>query len=148
MVLSVVQPRSLLTFLKVTFQVSLTILCIIIIFHRGCSFMHRQIRRRRQPPPPSTKPTKQDVVIAFFHPYCTGGGGGERVLWKMIQVLSQLISNQKHSHNNSDDHDDDHDTRKKYHTPNYNRRAAATGISFHPTMTYVEGMFQCTKMIG
>jgi alpha-1,2-mannosyltransferase len=27
---------------------------------------------------------------AFFHPYCSSGGGGERVLWKMVQVLSDL----------------------------------------------------------
>lgn len=30
-------------------------------------------------------------VIAFFHPYCSGGGGGERVLWKMIEVLGDLL---------------------------------------------------------
>jgi ALG11 mannosyltransferase N-terminus len=30
-------------------------------------------------------------VIAFFHPYCSGGGGGERVLWKMIEVLGDIV---------------------------------------------------------
>lgn len=31
------------------------------------------------------------LVIAFFHPYCSAGGGGERVLWKMVQVLGDLV---------------------------------------------------------
>lgn len=34
-----------------------------------------------------------DIVIGFFHPNCSSGGGGERVLWKMIQALSELIEN-------------------------------------------------------
>ena len=35
------------------------------------------------------------VVIGFFHPNCSSGGGGERVLWKIIQALSDLIDNHK-----------------------------------------------------
>lgn len=32
------------------------------------------------------------LVVAFYHPRCTGGGGGERVLWKMVQVLSEYAA--------------------------------------------------------
>jgi alpha-1,2-mannosyltransferase len=46
----------------------------------------------------SLSQTKDDyvVVMAFFHPHCSGGGGGERVLWKMIQVLGNIVD-----HNNT-----------------------------------------------
>ena len=30
-------------------------------------------------------------IIAFFHPYCAGGGGGERVLWKALEVLGNMV---------------------------------------------------------
>jgi alpha-1,2-mannosyltransferase len=37
-------------------------------------------------------------VVAFFHPYCSGGGGGERVLWKMIEVLGDIVDQGKVLH--------------------------------------------------
>jgi ALG11 mannosyltransferase N-terminus len=39
----------------------------------------------------STQQRQRRKVIAFFHPYCSSGGGGERVLWKAIQVLGDLV---------------------------------------------------------
>jgi ALG11 mannosyltransferase N-terminus len=34
---------------------------------------------------------RRGTTIAFFHPHCGAGGGGERVLWKMVQVLGDLV---------------------------------------------------------
>jgi ALG11 mannosyltransferase N-terminus len=43
-------------------------------------------------------PPGSPKVIAFFHPYCSGGGGGERVLWKMIEVLGDIVDRGKVLH--------------------------------------------------
>ena len=141
----------LLTFANVFFQWIFALLCCMIVLHRCGSFLHRQIRRRQQQlspsipfstnttttrtKHPSTTTTtshnnKNEIVLAFFHPYCTGGGGGERVLWKMIQVLGEMIP-PRSSHRN------------------HNNKATTTIVSFHstiliytidpPTVTYSEG---------
>ena len=141
----------LLTFANVFFQWIFALLCCMIVLHRCGSFLHRQIRRRQLSPSipsvstnttttrtkhQSTTTTshnnnnKNEIVLAFFHPYCTGGGGGERVLWKMIQVLGEMIP-PRSSHRNN------------------NNKATATIVSFHstiliytidpPTVTYSEG---------
>ena len=162
----------LLTFAKVFFQWILALLCCMIVLHRCGSFLHRQIRRRQQqlsPSIPSSTNTtttrtkhqstttsqnnnnnnnKNEIVLAFFHPYCTGGGGGERVVWKMIQVLGEMIPPPRSSEIRND-----HDTlQHKYHSHrnnNNNNNKATTIVSFHstiliytidpPTVTYSEG---------
>lgn len=35
---------------------------------------------------------KTITTFAFFHPHCSAGGGGERVLWKAIEALGQLLN--------------------------------------------------------
>ena len=156
----------LLTFAKVFFQWILALLCCMIVLHRCGSFLHRQIRRRQLSPSipsvstnttttrtkhQSTTTTshnnnnKNEIVLAFFHPYCTGGGGGERVLWKMIQVLGEMIPR-------SSEIRKDHDTLlspHKSHSHRNNNNKATTIVSFHstiliytidpPTVTYSEG---------
>jgi ALG11 mannosyltransferase N-terminus len=65
------------------------IICILfIIWHRVSSLLHRRLRHHTND---TMYTNRNGKVIAFFHPYCTGGGGGERVLWKMIQVLGNII---------------------------------------------------------
>jgi ALG11 mannosyltransferase N-terminus len=63
------------------FSTCLIAVSLFIGYHRIFSFFLR--RRRRD--------ATSGIRIAFFHPYCTGGGGGERVLWKMMQVLGNLM---------------------------------------------------------
>ncbi len=124
------------------FQWIVVSLCVILVFHRGCSAASR-FRRRRRRSPPSPTHTKE-VVIAFFHPYCTGGGGGERVLWKMIQVLGdQLMTIPSNVTKRSND-----DTKQQ--------QQPTPVLSFHPTIiiytidtptvTYVQGMFVCSSL--
>ena len=38
-----------------------------------------------------TCPEKSETVVGFFHPHCFGGGGGERVLWKSVEALGDLL---------------------------------------------------------
>ena len=53
------------------------LIALVVGWHRVPSGRHRRRRRRG--------------TIAFFHPHCSAGGGGERVLWKMVQVLGDLV---------------------------------------------------------
>jgi len=57
--------------------VSSLILVFLFRFHYSRNLQERSQRRHR--------------VLGFYHPYCSGGGGGERVLWKMIQVIGDLV---------------------------------------------------------
>ena len=125
--------------------------CVILMFHRGCSTLRRWQRRQQQQRRSPKSPTNhnhnhtKEVVIAFFHPYCTGGGGGERVLWKMIQVLGDqlMIPTPTSIPSSAVTKRHDNDTKQQQQQPPL--------ISFHPTIviytidaptaTYVQGMY-------
>ena len=126
--------------------------CVILMFHRGCSALRRWQRRQQQQRRSPKSPTNhnhthtKEVVIAFFHPYCTGGGGGERVLWKMIQVLGdQLMIPATTTTIPSSAVTKRHDNDTKQQQP------PPPVLSFHPTIiiytidtptaTYVQGMY-------
>lgn len=123
--------------------------CVILMFHRGCSALRRWQRRQQQQRRSPKSPTNhhnhtKEVVVAFFHPYCTGGGGGERVLWKMIQVLGDqlMIPTTTTTTIPSSAVTKRHDNDSKQQQP---------VLSFHPTIiiytidaptaTYVQGMY-------
>ena len=125
--------------------------CVILVFHRGCSALRRWQRRQQQQRRSPKSPTNhnhnhtKEVVIAFFHPYCTGGGGGERVLWKMIQVLGdQLMIPPTSIPSSAVTKRHDNDSKQQQPPP-------PPLISFHPTIviytidaptaTYVQGMY-------
>ncbi|GMI48176.1 hypothetical protein TrCOL_g12621 [Triparma columacea] len=35
------------------------------------------------------------VKLGFYHPFPAGGGGGERVLWKMLEEIENMVSNRE-----------------------------------------------------
>ena len=126
--------------------------CVILMFHRGCSALRRWQRRQQQQRRSPKSPTNhnhnhtKEVVIAFFHPYCTGGGGGERVLWKMIQVLGDqlMIPTPTSIPSSAVTKRHDNDTKQQ-------QQQQPPVLSFHPTIviytidaptaTYVQGMY-------
>lgn len=57
---------------------SVAIGLLVLFFVLGLSY---KVRRRHVLRPRS---------FAFYHPYCSSGGGGERVLWKIVEVLSRF----------------------------------------------------------
>ena len=67
-----------------------TALLILVAFIAGNRHDAHMLRCRHHRDDDS-KQQQRRKVIAFFHPYCSSGGGGERVLWKAIQVLGNLV---------------------------------------------------------
>jgi hypothetical protein len=59
---------------------------VVVVGHRANAW-----QRRRPPLSSQGRKTPTSTVVAFFHPHCSAGGGGERVLWKMVQVLGNLV---------------------------------------------------------
>jgi ALG11 mannosyltransferase N-terminus len=67
----------------------LTLLFIVVVVgHRAYAWQRR--RQSSLSCQGQNTPTN-GTVMAFFHPHCSAGGGGERVLWKMVQVLGNLV---------------------------------------------------------
>lgn len=66
---------------------------LVIAWHRWSA--HQKRRRHGTEKSSSSSTTSSKATrrssIAFFHPHCSAGGGGERVLWKMVQVLGNLM---------------------------------------------------------
>lgn len=75
-------------FLTLSMILSVSLLCFLI----GCYMMWHRIWWWKALHSKQSQHQRHRPVIAFFHPHCAGGGGGERVLWKMIQVLSTYSS--------------------------------------------------------
>lgn len=65
--------------------VGAVLLAVVVGWHRIMIVARNNNRRRKQ------RGNTAATTIAFFHPYCSAGGGGERVLWKMVQVLGNLV---------------------------------------------------------
>jgi alpha-1,2-mannosyltransferase len=62
---------------------------------------HRLVVNSSSPHDRQSQQEDNVVMIAFFHPHCSAGGGGERVLWKMIQVLGNMVDNNNNDEKNS-----------------------------------------------
>ena len=120
--------------------------CVILMFHRGCSALRRWQRRQQQQRRSPKSPTNhhnhtKEVVVAFFHPYCTGGGGGERVLWKMIQVLGdQLMIPPTSIPSSAVTKRHDNDSKQQQPVLSFHPTIIIYTIDA-PTATYVQGMY-------